>query len=361
MSSRLLQSTIVQIKEATDRQVGVIDGNGIVIASSELSIMGSKIADEGGIVTAPGEKLAIINGRTFKPSGGAGIHQDYAVFVEGTDETAASLCIIAAVAISGANTYYEEKFDRTSLVKRIITDNILPGDIYVQARDLHFSADVPRSVFFIRQTNGADVCSLDVLRRMFPDKQKDFIISINETDIALVRETAEGTSAKDLHRVAANIEQKISEELGIKTVIGIGSISYRLHDLANKYKEAQVAIDVGKVFDADKTIINYESLGIGRLIYQLPTTTCEMFLSEVFKKNPIDALDDEMFTIIMKFFENNLNISETSRKLFVHRNTLVYRLDKIKKLTGLDLREFDQAIIFKVALMVKRYLDSREA
>jgi len=361
VSSRLLQSTIVQIKEATDRRVGVIDGSGVVIASSDLSMMGTKIADEGGIVTAPGEKLAVINGRTFKPSGGAGMHQDYAVFVEGTDETAASLCIIASVAVAGANAYYEEKFDRTSLIKRIITDNILPGDIYVQARELHFLADAPRAVFFIRQVSGADVGLLDVLRRMFPDKQKDFIISINETDVALVKETAENVTEKELQRTAAAVEQKIQEELGLRTVIGIGTVAYRLHDLANKYKEAQTAIDVGKVFEPDKTIISYESLGIGRLIYQLPSTTCEMFLSEVFKKSPIDALDEEMFTIIMKFFENNLNISETSRKLFVHRNTLVYRLDKIKKLTGLDLREFDQAIVFKVALMVKRYLDSREA
>ncbi len=133
-----------------------------------------------------------------------------------------------------------------------------------------------------------------------------------------------------------------------------------LRELADRYKEAQIAIDVGKVFDTEKTIINYENLGIGRLIYQLPTTLCEMFLSEVFKKNPIDSLDPETLYTINKFFENNLNVSETSRKLFVHRNTLVYRLEKIKKLTRLDLREFDHAIVFKVALMVKKYLNSQE-
>jgi carbohydrate diacid regulator len=141
-------------------------------------------------------------------------------------------------------------------------------------------------------------------------------------------------------------------------VIGIGTVAGHLRELARSYKEAQVAIDVGKVFDTEKSIINYENLGIGRLIYQLPTTLCEMFLQEVFKKNPIDALDQETLFTINKFFENNLNVSETARKLFVHRNTLVYRLEKIKKLTGLDLREFDDAITFKVALMVKKYLTS---
>ena len=121
-----------------------------------------------------------------------------------------------------------------------------------------------------------------------------------------------------------------------------------------------MAIEVGKVFENDKMIVHYDNLGIGRLIYQLPTTLCEMYLNEVFKKNSIDSLDQETLYTINKFFENNLNVSETSRKLFVHRNTLVYRLEKIKKLTGLDLREFDHAIVFKVALMVKKYLSSRD-
>ena len=152
----------------------------------------------------------------------------------------------------------------------------------------------------------------------------------------------------------------MKEELFIKTIIGIGTVSEHLRELADAYKEAQTAIEVGKVFDTERSILNYESLGIGRLIYQLPTTLCEIFLSEVFKKNSIDSLDQETLFTINKFFENNLNVSETSRKLFVHRNTLVYRLEKIKKLTGLDLRQFDHAIVFKVALMVRQYLSSRD-
>ncbi len=163
----------------------------------------------------------------------------------------------------------------------------------------------------------------------------------------------------EVYAIAENIEKTIYRELGVKTVVGIGTPARHLRELADRYKEAQVAIEVGKVFDDDKSVINYENLGLGRIVYQLPTTLCEMFLSEVFKKNPIEALDQETLYTINKFFENNLNVSETSRKLFVHRNTLVYRLEKIKKLTGLDLREFDHAIIFKVALMVKKYLNSQ--
>ena len=226
--------------------------------------------------------------------------------------------------------------------------------------ELHFVTDAPRAVFLVRQVGRADVASVDVLSGMFPDKQQDFVLSINETDIAIVKQLAPGTEKAELLQTAQTIEQTLRSELFVKTVIGISTVAGHLRELADAYKEAQVAIEVGKVFETEKTIINYENLGIGRLIYQLPTTLCEIFLSEVFKKNSIDTLDQETLFTINKFFENNLNVSETSRKLFVHRNTLVYRLEKIKKLTGLDLREFDDAIIFKVALMVKKYLVSRE-
>ncbi len=361
MSSRIFQSIIVQMKEATLRPIGVIDNEGTVVASSELSIMGSKIVNAGSIFAPDSGKTVTAGGRTYTVVGGSVSNFDYAVFVSGTDELSASLSVMAAVAISSANSYYEEKFDKTALVKSIITDNILPGDIYVHAREIHFVDNVPRAVLLVRQVEKTDVAVMDTLHRMFPDKQKDFIISVSETDIVVVKELAQNADIKDVQRTAELIEQTIASELGIKTVIGIGMIANHIREFADRYKEAQIAIEVGKVFETEKTIISYESLGIGRRIYQLPTTLCEMFLSEVFKKNPIDSLDDETLSIITKFFDNNLNISETSRKLFVHRNTLVYRLGKIKKLTGLDLREFDQAIVFKVALMVKRYLDSQKA
>lgn len=267
---------------------------------------------------------------------------------------------MAYIAISEAKIYYEENHDKAAFVKNIICDNILPGDIYVRAKELHFVTDISRVVLLVRQVGKADVAALDLIQGLFPDKQRDFVISVSETDIAVIKELPATVEPKYVSKIATTIEQALQTELKIKTVIGIGTVAKHLRELADRYKEAQVAIDVGKVFDTEKTIINYENLGIGRLIYQLPTTLCEMFLSEIFKKNPIDSLDQETLYTINKFFENNLNVSETSRKLFVHRNTLVYRLDKIKKLTGLDLREFDHAIVFKVALMVKKYLNSQQ-
>ena len=360
MSSRVFQSVIVQMKEATDRMIGVIDADSTVISCSDTSRIGEKWPEAVIKLNSAPDSIVVVDKKTFKPLVSWSAYFDYAVFAEGDDEIARSLCVMAYVALNGAKTYYEEKHDKGTFVKNIITDNILPGDIYIRAKELHFVTDAPRAVFLVRQVGRADVASVDVLSGMFPDKQQDFVLSINETDIAIVKQIAPGTEKAELLQTAQTIEQTLRSELFVKTVIGISTVAGHLRELADAYKEAQVAIEVGKVFETEKTIINYENLGIGRLIYQLPTTLCEIFLSEVFKKNSIDTLDQETLFTINKFFENNLNVSETSRKLFVHRNTLVYRLEKIKKLTGLDLREFDDAIIFKVALMVKKYLVSRE-
>ena len=263
-----------------------------------------------------------------------------------------------AVSLAGIKQYYDEKYDRANFIKNVILDNILPGDIYIKARELRFPTDVSRVVLFIRVLSSNDISVFDIVQNLFPDKSKDFVFSVSESDVVLVKEIRPGIETADLEKLARSIVDTLGSEFLTKVSVGIGTSATGIKDLAKSFKEAQVALEVGKVFDTDKSIVSYDNLGIARLIYQLPTTLCEMFLKEVFKRGSIESLDQETLFTIQKFFENNLNVSETRRKLFVHRNTLVYRLEKIKKLTGLDLREFDHAIIFKVALMVKKYLSA---
>ncbi len=361
MSNSVFQSVIVQLKDVADRMFGVIDSDGCVVSCTDTSLLGERWVDAALKLASAGEGMVTFAQKTFKPIINSTNLMEYAVFCNGDDEVAKSYCAMAYVALNDAKIFYEEKHDRGTFVKNIIMDNILPGDIYIRAKELHFSTDAPRAVFLVRQVGHSDVATVDVLAGMFPDKLQDFVLSINENDIAVIKQITPTTTEEDLDVIARQIEDTLRDELFIKTVIGIGTIAEHLRSLADSYKEAQTAIDVGKVFDTEKSIINYENLGIGRLIYQLPTTLCEIFLSEVFKKNSIDSLDQETLFTINKFFENNLIVSETSRKLFVHRNTLVYRLEKIKKLTGLDLRQFDHAIVFKVALMVRKYLSSRDS
>ncbi len=358
MSSRIFQNVIIQMKDAVDRTIGVVDEQGFVVASSELAMIGSRLEDFHAYeLDAAGQTMAT-GIRTYSALHSDSAKLDYAAFSEGTDQMAKTICAVAAVAFNEAKSNYEEKHNKAAFVKNIISDNILPGDVYVRAKELHFVTDEPRSVLLVRQMENSDVAAVEVIQRLFPDKQKDFVLNINENDIVVVKALPTASYQEEVFKAARNIEAALYEELGIRCVIGISTVARHLRELADRYKEAQVAIEVGRVFESEKTVINYESLGLGRIIYQLPTTLCEMFLNEVFKKNPIETLDEDTLETINKFFENNLNVSETSRKLYVHRNTLVYRLEKIKKITGLDLREFDHAIVFKVAMMVKMYLDS---
>ena len=361
MSNNVFQSVMTQLKDVSDRTFGVIDTDGFIVSCTDPALMGERWSDAALRITAAGDQMISFGQKTFRPMMSSANYFEYAVFCTGDDENAHSCCTLAFIALGNAKGFYEEKHDRGTFVKNIIMDNILPGDIYVRAKELHFATDASRAVYLVRQVGHSDVATVDVLSNLFPDKQQDFVLSINETDIAVIKQLSGGEEAEDLEKIARSMEEALKNELFVKTVIGIGTVAEHLRELADAYKEAQTAIDVGKVFDTEKSVINYENLGIGRLIYQLPTTLCEIFLTEVFKKNSLDSLDQETLFTINKFFENNLNVSETSRKLFVHRNTLVYRLEKIKKLTGLDLRQFDHAIVFKVALMVRKYLSSRDA
>lgn len=356
MAWRMLQNTILQMKEATDRTVGVMNVTGEVVACTDQSLKGTFRDDALSALEEMIGSYMVRDGDTYKPVATPGARFEYVVFVSGEDEYARSLAVMAALAVGNAKKYYDEKHDRATFIKNIILDNILSGDIYMKASELRMPQDVPHVVYLIRQVEHCDTAAIDIVSNMFPDKMKDFVISISETELAVVCETSKNTEAKQFIKVAESIRDTLKAELLTKTEIGIGTVAHTLKDLAGSYKEAQSAINVGKMFDTERDVMSYENLGIGRLIYQLPTTLCEMFLSEVFKDNSLDALDSETLMTIQKFFENNLNVSETSRNLFVHRNTLVYRLEKIKKITGLDLREFDHAIIFKVALMVKKYL-----
>ena len=361
MSNNVFQGVISQLKEISDRTFGVIDTDGFVISCTDGALLGERWQDAALKAASCLEGVVTFNQKTFKPIFSNNNYLDYAVFCSGDDDNAKLLCQMGYIALNDAKTFYEEKHDRSTFLKNIIMDNILPGDIYIRAKELHFATDAPRAVFLVRQLGHADVATVDVISGLFPDKTQDFVLSVNETDIAVIKQISNNTTPAELEQIAQNIADALKNELFVKSVIGIGTAAEHLRNLADSYKEAQTAIDVGKVFDTERSIINYENLGIGRLIYQLPTTLCDIFLGEVFKKNSIDSLDQETLFTINKFFENNLNVSETSRKLFVHRNTLVYRLEKIKKLTGLDLRQFDHAIVFKVALMVRKYLSSREA
>ena len=345
------------MKDAIDRTVGVIDENGIVVACSDQQRVGESrqgIREELSFTS----DTTVSDGYTYRFISVGG-KNDGIVFVEGEDAEAQRDAVLLSVALGNIKGLYDEKYDKGSFIKNIMLDNILPSDIYIKSKELHFSGEEHRAVLIIKFFGWSDVLPYDMVSGMFPDRSRDYVINIGESDVVLVKEVEENTEIREIEELAASIAETLNTEFYTKVSIGISTIVDGLKDLARAYKEARISLEVGKVFDTEKNIVSYENLGIGRLIYQLPTTLCEIFLDEVFKRGSLDSLDRETLMTVQSFFENNLNVSETSRKLFVHRNTLVYRLEKIRKLTGLDLREFEHAVTFKVALMVKKYLTSK--
>ena len=357
MAARLFQSILLEIKNKVPFILGIVDNAGNIVSCTELRFIGENVEAAEDFFSS-GSEEGEFGGYSFRRLDGYDNGAEYAVFAGESGQSAAIACNITAIAINNSKSLYDEKHDKATFIKKIILDNILPGDIYIKSREMQFQNEAKRVAYLIHMDQKQDVAVMDLLQKLFPDRQRDFALTINENEVVLVKEL-KSTDSKEITKYGRQIDAGVTE-LGVAHVIGIGSVATQLKDIARSFKEAQVAVEIGKVFDDSITMMSYENLGIGRLIYQLPTTLCEMFLSEVFKKGSVESLDEETLFTIQKFFENNLNVSETSRKLFVHRNTLVYRLEMIKKLTGLDLREFDNAIVLKVALMVKQYLRSRE-
>lgn len=356
MNVRFFQQITHRMKDVMNRDLGIIADGGFLVSSDDGCISSNDL-DCVLSFTEDNTDTFTYNGFTYKPVVSMG-KIEYIIFVKGDDVAARNYADILDVSFSSVKSLYDDKYDKLNFIKNFLLDNILPGDVLAKAAELHISSEEKRVVFLIQTDRITDFSVLELIEGMYPNKDNDFIVSIDENDVALVKALDDELALADLQNMAKDICNNINSEIMTKASVGIGTIVTNIKDIARSYKEARVALDVGKVFDDEKAILSYEDLGIGRLIYQLPTTLCKLFLTEVFKRGSIDELDQEIIYTIQKFFENNLNVSETSRQLYVHRNTLVYRLDKIQKITGLDLRQFDQALIFKVAMMVNKYLQS---
>ncbi len=357
MSNRLYQTVIHRMKDVIGRTIGVIDENGIIVACSEIGKIGEsrqRIREE---LAYSGDTL-IFEHYTYRFFSPQSKYQSI-VFVEGEDKEADKTVKMLSISLGSIKNLYDEKYDKGSFIKNIILDNILPNDIYIKSNELHMNNEGRRAVMVVKVEGHGELPPYEMVQNLVTDTSRDYVINISEQDTVIVKELSEDEPDDALESEAAELIAKGEANYGIKMLVGISSTVDKLKDLARAYKEARISLEVGKVFDIEHPVMSYENLGIGRLIYQLPATLCEIFLGEVFKRGSLESLDRETLMTVQSFFENNLNVSETSRKLFVHRNTLVYRLEKIRKLTGLDLREFDHAVTFKVALMVKKYLTNK--
>lgn len=289
---------------------------------------------------------------------------EFVLLAKGDSDDVYMVGKIAAFNIQTLIVAYKERYDKDNFIKSLLLDNLLLVDIYNRAKKLHIKTEARRVVYIIETKNEKDIQSLETLRNLFSinsNKAIDFITAVDEKNIILVKHLKEDDTYEDIKKTAKVILDMLNTEVMTQVRVSYGTIIDKIKDVSKSYKEATMALEVGKIFYSEDSIVGYNSLGIGRLIYQLPIALCKMFIREIFEGRSPDEFDDETLVTINKFFENNLNVSETSRQLYIHRNTLVYRLDKLQKITGLDLRVFDDAITFKIALMVVQYMKYMES
>lgn len=358
ISNQILQNTIEGLKAITRVDICVMDTEGKALATT----ISTADEYENAVLTfveSPADSQVLQGYQFFKVFDE---HQlEYVILARGDSDDVYMVGKIASFQIQNLLVAYKERYDKDNFIKNLLLDNLLLVDIYNRAKKLHIDTEVRRVVFLIETKNEKDSNALETVRGLFSGKTKDFITAVDEKNIILVKELKASESYEDLNKTAKVILDMLNTEAMTQVHVSYGTIVNEIKDVSRSYKEAKMALDVGKIFYSGRNVVAYSNLGIGRLIYQLPMPLCKMFIKEIFDGKSPDDFDEETLATINKFFENSLNVSETSRQLYIHRNTLVYRLDKLQKSTNLDLRIFEDAITFKIALMVVKYMKYMES
>lgn len=358
ISNQILQSTIDGLKGITRIDLCIIDTEGKVLAAT-FQDTDSYVAAALAFVESPADSQVFLGCQFFKVFDE---HQlEYILLAKGDSEDVYMIGKIASFQIQNLLVAYKERFDKDNFVKNLLLDNLLLVDIYNRAKKLHIDTEARRVVFIVETNREKDGNELERVRGLLGGKSRDFITAVDEKNIIVVKEVMDNEGYEELNKTAEVILGLFRSNDDLEIHIAYGTVVNEIKEVSRSYKEARMALDVGKIFFQERQVIAYSTLGIGRLIYQLPIPLCKMFIKEIFDGKSPDEFDEETLTTINKFFENSLNVSETSRQLYIHRNTLVYRLDKLQKSTGLDLRVFEDAITFKIVLMVVKYMKYMES
>ena len=357
ISNQVLQNTMEGLKAITRVDLCVMDTEGKVLATTfENAAEYERAVFD--FVNSPADSQVLQGIQFFKVFDE---HQlEFVILAKGDSDDVYMIGKLASFQTQNLLVAYKERFDKDNFIKNLLLDNLLLVDIYNRSKKLHIETDVRRIVFLIETNCDRDTNVLEIVRSIYSSKTKDFITAVDEKCVILVREVSPSETYDDLGKSARGLRDMLAAENLPDVRVAMGTIVNEIKDVSRSYKEAKMALDVGKIFYSDTSVVAYSNLGIGRLIYQLPIPLCKMFIKEIFDGKSPDDFDEETLTTINKFFENSLNVSETSRQLYIHRNTLVYRLDKLQKSTGLDLRIFEDAITFKIALMVVKYMKYME-
>lgn len=357
LSNQILQSTLDGLKVITNLDLRVLDSEGKELVSTVSTPFDSfHIAHE---FAASGADTQEIQGsQYFKVTDDGQL--EFILVTDGSGENTYVLGKMITYQLQGLLTAYKEHFDRDNFIKNLLLDNLLLVDIYGRAKKLRIRNDVKRVTMVLVCKQGNSGNMQDAAKECPLIGADDFVTEVDADNLVIVKNLQDGSTAEQVAQLSEQLVAYMEKEGLDKVRLAYGTSVSELREVSRSFKEAKVALEVGRIFSTDSKVVCYTELGIGRLIYQLPIPLCKMFIKEIFDTKKPDAFDLETLQTIEKFFENNLNVSETSRQLFIHRNTLVYRLDKLQKATGLDLRVFEDAITFKIAMMVVKYMNYSE-
>lgn len=357
LATQVIQTCIDDLKTITKVELTVFDSTGSLIAAA-----GEReefLPDEIQRFAESKAECQTINGHHYLKV----FHEMDAVYIVVCKDVNEDL-MIAKIAVSQLENLliaYRERIDKNNFFQNLLLDNLLLVDIYNRAKKLHLESTCKRAVILIEINKENDNGTMEMLKNMFSPQSGDFVTSVDEKNLIVIKQLDERESYEELDDVADMILGMMNTEVMVNGKIAYGTIVRELKDVSKSYKEAKMALDVGRIFYAERNVVAYNTLGIGRLIYQLPINLCKMFIEEIFGAGIPEELDEETLNTINMFLENNLNVSETARQLYVHRNTLLYRLEKLQKVTNLDIRIFDDALTLKIALMVVSYMKYLES
>lgn len=353
VSSGILKNCIEELYSITKTDMSVYDADGMEL----ISVGNNRDVDKEvmmSFIGSPADSQVIGNNHLLK------VYDDlelaYVIAVTGDTDNAYTVGRIAVSQLKLLLSAYKEKYDKNTFFQSLLMDNLLLVDVYNKAKKLRIEVSCPRVVYIVETLGEKDSIVSELLKGMFSTQAGDFVTAVDEENVILIKSLDNNYNADEIKGIAESIVDTINAEAMVNVRVGYGTVVNELKDVSKSYKEAMMSVDVGKIFYAERKVNSYSSLGIGRLIYQLPVNLCQMFIEEIFKENDPSTFDEEIVSTVYKFFENNLNVSETSRQMFIHRNTLVYRVEKLKTITGLDVRVFDDALTFMIAMMVYNYM-----
>lgn len=256
--------------------------------------------------------------------------------------------LISNMAVGGSRT--ETSFD---VYRRTLLGELTGAELDALSHEYQLPRDLERCVMVFHMVQTDRERAYDLLEEITPLEDRDVLIDMDRHTVALIKDVEEVISSDELIQYGQALQETLMSETAHQITVGIGRTCHTVEELRESYSEARKAIEVGRQFQPEASIFAYSRLILERFLMEMPPDVNAAYHSMLFNRRNQRLFNEEMLYTIDMFFKKDLNLSDTARQLYIHRNTLVYRLDKVQRQTGLDLRSFEDAVTFKILMELK--------